>query len=138
MKRETTNHAKHTNEGDADLRSPISDLGPQASGARIAMLTAMALAGMLAVAVWGQMPSADSKVTHRTGPYRIQNAVLDAEAETTPERRRTNPTADADRKLPKSLTYTDGIMTIKRDFTPPDGWSFATLRAACRPLSRAT
>ena len=115
MKRETTNNSKHANEGDADLRSSISDLGPQASGARIAMLTAMALTGILAVAVWGEMPSADSEVTHRTGPYRIQNGALDA--------------PDAyDLKVPSQTSFSNGVWTLRRDFTPPPNWSFLPIQ----------
>ena len=102
MKRESTDHAN-----DADGIA-------NRSGARIALLAAMALAGMLAISL-GQDPG--TQVSVRGGRTR-----QDGEVE-----------SGADEKLPDFVTYhgegAERIMEIRKTFTPPPRFKFDTFKS---------
>ena len=99
-----------------------SDFGPRPSsrsGARIALLAAMALGGMFRIAAFGsEIPRSDGKVTARVGEWRTQDAKLDE-----PER--------VDWMLPDGLEYSGEsprrIITLRKTFEAPKDFEFRPL-----------
>ncbi len=111
----------------SELRSRTIDHGPRpsapdsrTSGARIALLAAMALGGLLSVtAIGAEIPRSDERITARDGAWRTLDAKLD------------EPEKGFDLMLPGGVEYEgespQRFMLLRKTFEAPKGFQFRPL-----------